>query len=169
MKKTVVFGLIAFILSCKAQLPSEEELTLTSECPKDGTCQIELHKNKSLVVAYDNFGGMYYELKETSGKYVIHFQYNKTSEANLQDGHYREDLLLEINNNTKVLNLQNLELQQTKLIYGRHCFCKGQTGYFKVENGKLTIQKVEKKGVLKIDFSTSKIPQIIRSIEANIN
>jgi len=150
MKKTVVFGLIAFILSCKAQLPSKEELTLTSACPKDGTCQIELHKNKSLVVVYDNFGGMYYELKETDGKSVIHFQYNKTTEANLQDGHYREDLLLEINNNIKALNLQNAELQQTKLIFGRHCFCKGQTGYFKVVDGELNANRTDLEEILKV-------------------
>ena len=167
MKKTVVFGLIAFILSCKAQLPSKEELTLTSACPKDGTCQIELHKNKSLVVVYDNFGGMYYELKETDGKSVIHFQYNKTTEANLQDGHYREDLLLEINNNTKALNLQNAELQQTKLIFGRHCFCKGQTGYFKVVDGELNAKRKGSKLFLSLTFKTKKTSQIITKLMLN--
>jgi hypothetical protein len=167
MKKTVVFGLIVFMLSCKAQLPSKEELTLTSACPKDGTCQIELHKNKSLVVVYDNFGGMYYELKETDGKSVIHFQYNKTTEANLQDGHYREDLLLEINNNIKALNLQNAELQQTKLIFGRHCFCKGQTGYFKVVDGELNANRKGSKLFLSLTFKTKKTSQIITKLMLN--
>ena len=164
MKKTVVFGLIAFILSCKAQLPSKEELTLTSDCPKYGTCQIELHKNKSLVVIYDNFGGMYYELKETAGKSVIHFQYNKTTQANLQDGHYREDIIFEIKNSTNKLALADSELQQTKLIFGRHCFCKGQTGYFKIEKGRLNLSSKKDEIHFDLSLENEKVPQLIRSI-----
>lgn len=169
MKKILIYGSFLFLLSCKAQTSFKNELTLISECPKDGTCEIELYQNKSLVLLVDQLGGMYYELQETPGKSVIHFQYNKTTQANLQDGHYREDVLFEINHDTKSLNLQNTALQQTKLIFGRHCFCKGQTGYFKMENGNLTIQEAEKKLQVKVDFSTPKIPQIIRSIEATIN
>ncbi|MBC8883807.1 hypothetical protein H9X57_11980 [Flavobacterium piscinae] len=121
---------------------------ITSECPKDGACEVEILKNKQLLLLHDDLGGMYYDIKDHDGTTVIHFQYNKTTEANLQDGHYREDILFEVKNSDKSLNLTDSELQQTNLIFGRHCFCKGQTGYFKIKKGRLNLFSKKMKSIL---------------------
>lgn len=165
MKKVIMLVLVGLLFSCKAQKnTSATPAIISSECPIDGKCNIEILKNKQLILLYDDLGGMYYDIKNNEGTTVIHFQYNKTEQANLQDNHYREDIIFEIVNFNQSLSLTDLELTQTKLIFGRHCFCKGQTGYFKIEKGSLILS--QKKDVIHFDLSflNEKIPHIIRSI-----
>ena len=142
MKKVIMLVLVGLLFSCKAQKnTSATPAIISSECPIDGKCNIEILKNKQLILLYDDLGGMYYDIKNNEGTTVIHFQYNKTEQANLQDNHYREDIIFEIVNSNQSLSLTDLELTQTKLIFGRHCFCKGQTGYFKIEKGSLILSQ----------------------------
>ncbi len=165
MKKIIALFLFGLLFSCNAQKTVSSPMPkLSSECPSDGTCEIEILKNKRLILHYDDLGGMYYDIKDQEGTTVIHYQYNKTTQANLQDGHYREDIIFEIKNSDKSLDLLDSKLQQTKLIFGRHCFCKGQTGYFKIEKGKLNL--TSKKDEIHFDLSleNEKVPQIIRFI-----
>lgn len=167
MKNFMFLFIVGVLLSCNAQKTTFDTTpNITSVCPTDGKCEIEILKNKQLILRYDDLGGMYYDIQDNEGTTVIHYQYAKTTQANLQDGHYREDIIFEIKNAVKVLNLTDGALQETKLIFGRQCFCKGQTGYFKVEKGTLHLE--EKKGVysLQIEFSTLKVPQIIQRISA---
>jgi len=164
MRKIIALFLFGLLFSCNAQKNVSTAMpTLTSECPQDGTCQIEILKNKQLILHYDDLGGMYYDIKDQEGTTVIHYQYNKTTQANLQDGHYREDIIFEIKNSDKLLDLTDSELQQTKLIFGRHCFCKGQTGYFKIENGNLQLSAKNEIN-FDLNFTCDKVPQIIKSV-----
>lgn len=165
MKKIIVLFLLGLLFSCNAQKNVSSTMAkITSGCPSDGTCEVEILKNKQLILHYDDLGGMYYDIKEQEGTTVIHYQYNKTTQANLQDGHYREDIIFEIKNSDKSLNLTDSALQQTKLIFGRHCFCKGQTGYFKVEKGKLNLSSKKDEIHFDLSFENEKIPQLIRFI-----
>lgn len=164
MKKIIVLFLFGLLFSCNAQKNVSTAMpTLSSECPSDGTCEVEILKNKQLILHYDDLGGMYYDIKDQEGTMVIHYQYNKTTQANLQDGHYREDIIFEIKNSDKSLDLTDFELQQVKLIFGRHCFCKGQTGYFKIDKGNLQLSA---KSAISFDlhFTCDKVPQIIKSV-----
>lgn len=164
MRKIIALFLFGLLFSCNAQKNVSTAMpTLTSECPQDGTCQIEILKNKQLILHYDDLGGMYYDIKDQEGTTVIHYQYNKTTQLNLQDGHYREDIIFEIKNSDKLLDLTDSELQQTKLIFGRHCFCKGQTGYFKIENGNLQLSAKNEIN-FDLNFTCDKVPQIIKSV-----
>ena len=79
------------------------------------------------------------------------------------------DFQKKIKNSDKSLHLMDEALQQTKLIFGRHCFCRGQTGYFKLEKGSLILEEKNNTFDLKINFSTEKVPQIINQITAKIN
>lgn len=156
--------LVGLLFSCNAQKNVSSVMPkLTSECPQDGTCEVEILKNKQLILHHDDLGGMYYDIKDQEGTTVIHYQYNKTTQANLQDGHYREDIIFEIKNSDKSLNLSDAELQQTKLIFGRHCFCKGQTGYFKIDKGNLQLS-ADTSIHFDLNFICNKVPQIIKSI-----
>lgn len=170
MKKHVLLLLVGFLFSCTAQKSATETNTeIDSVCPSDGTCEIKILKNKQLFLLYDDLGGMYYDLKDNEGTTVIHFQYDKTTQANLQDGHYREDVIFEIKNSDKSLNLTDSALQETKLIFGRHCFCKGQTGYFKIEKGDLKLTSNKNKIHFNLTFSCNRVPQLITTISTQTN
>lgn len=164
MKKIIALFLFGLLFSCNAQKNVSTAMpTLSSKCPQDGTCEVEILENKQLILHYDDLGGMYYDIKDQEGTTVIHYQYNKTTQANLQDGHYREDIIFEIKNSDKLLDLTDSELQQVKLIFGRHCFCKGQTGYFKIDKGNLQLS-TESEISFDLNFICDKVPQIIKNV-----
>lgn len=161
----ILFSLL--LLSCATQKQSDiNDIPIQKECPLDGLCTLSVFNNKQLILLKDDLGGIYYDIKENKGTTVIHYQYNKTTQANLQDGHYREDVLFEIKTSGKSLNLRDAELQQTKLIFGRHCFCKGQTGYFQINKGSMQIHQ-HSSLAFDLAFETDKVPQIIRHISLN--
>ncbi len=158
----ILFSLL--LLSCATQKQSNIiDIPIQKECPLDGLCTLSVFNNKQLILLKDGLGGLYYDIKENKGTAVIHYQYNKTTQANLQDGHYREDVVFEIKTSDKSLNLSDAELQQTKLIFGRHCFCKGQTGYFQITKGSLQLHQ-QTSFAFDLEFETDKVPQLIRRV-----
>lgn len=163
MKKIGIL-LSLFLLSCATQKQNDMiDIPIQKECPLDGLCTLSVFNNKELIILKDGLGGLYYEIKENKGTTVIHYQYNKITQTNLQDGHYREDIIFEIKKSDVSLNLSDLELQQTKLIFGRHCFCKGQTGYSQINKGSLKLDQ-HTSLVFDLVFETNKIQQIIRRV-----
>ena len=147
---------------------SSKITSIESVCPENGVCTIQLFKNKSLVVKTDDFGSTYYQMIENIDTSVIQYQYDRTVEDGLQDGQHREEILFEINNSTTALKLQDADLQKTKMLFGRHCFCKGQAGYFKIEEGTLFLENKNKVISFELDFKTDKVPQLFEKVTASI-
>ena len=141
-------------------------LTLSSECPQDGACTVEMLKNKSLEIKTDDLGGIYYEIVAATETSVVLYHYNRKVEKGLQDGQYREDIVFEINNSDSLISLSGSDLQKTKMLFGRHCYCKGQAGYFKVTQGQLTLEQKKNAVSFHLDFTITQVPQIIKSIKA---
>lgn len=171
MKKIFLIPL-AFILSfcnCNKSVVENAKITsIESICPENGVCTVQLFKNKSLVVKTDDFGSTYYQLAENIDTSVIQYQYDRTVEEGLQDGQHREEILFEINNKTTALKLQDMDLQKTKMLFGRHCFCKGQAGYFKIEEGALLLENKNNVISFELDFKTDKVPQLFEKVKASI-
>jgi hypothetical protein len=164
MNKKILLLLCALLLSCSAsQKNGVTTVTLTSECPKNGTCTLKLHKNKSMSVKTDEWGNRSYALEESTEKSVIQFNYVRTVKGNIQDAGYREEIAFEINNGNYNLSQSGAALQNTKMLFGRFCFCKGQTGYYNVIDGKLTISGSKEKTAI-INFKVAEVPQIINGI-----
>jgi hypothetical protein len=165
--------LFSFCCTKKEVMKKEEEnkvvTKIESSCPSDGVCTTEILKNKSLVIKTDEFGSTYTQIIDSETSSVIVYQYNRIVKGDLQDAGYREEIIFEINNNDKELNLTNKELQETKMLFGRFCFCRGQTGYYKVDEGKLNLKKKNENITLNIDFTITKVPQIIKTITTSIN
>ena len=141
-------------------------LTLKSECPQDGTCTVEVLKDKSLDIKTDDFGGIYYQIVAATESAVVLYHYNRKVEKGLQDGQYREDVVFEINNSDSLISSSGSELQKTKMLFGRHCYCKGQAGYFKVTQGQLILTQKKNAVSFQLDFTITQVPQIIQSIKA---
>lgn len=171
MKKLFLIPLALCLTFCnckKSVVESSKINTIESICPEDGKCTIQILKNKSLVLKSDDLGGLYYHLVDNENTSVIQYQYNRTVEEGLQDGHHQEEIIFEINNSITELHLKNEELQQTKMLFGRHCFCKGQAGNFKVEEGSLLLTKDNNTITFELYFKTNKVPQLFEKVKATL-
>ena len=77
-------------------------------------------------------------------------------------------MYLEIDNYNKKIHLKNEELQQVKMIYGKLCYCKGSSGFFKVKNGDLELTLSKNKLSLVTNFNVENIQQMVSQLNENI-
>ena len=142
--------------------------TINSDCPTDGKCTVEVLKNKSMNILTDDIGAVYYKAEDNSNTSIIIYKYERNVPKGLQDAEYREEIVFEIDNSEPVINKKDFTLQSTKMLYGRFCFCRGQTGFYKVSNGNLELENKNNQIHFKLDFEINQVPQTIKSIEATI-
>lgn len=171
MKKIFLIPIALLLSFCKCPKATIEKAAVTSlesQCPENGKCSIQLYRNKSLNLKTDELGSNYYQMSDNPKTSIIQYEYNRTVEKGLQDGQHREEILFEINNADKVISLTDAKLQDTKMIFGRHCFCKGQAGYFKVEQGTLNLRSENEIISIALDFQITKVPQLFNKVYATI-
>jgi len=163
MRKIALLFVLFSVLSCKCKKVTTPQTTvsITSECPKDGTCTVQLLKNKSIAVKKDEFGSTYFTLEDSDSKNVVQYTYKRTVKGDLQDANYREEIIFELNNQTDNLTLSDAALESTQLLFGRFCFCRGQTGNYKINQGNLTVTDGK---VIDLNFKTNEVPQIINHV-----
>lgn len=163
MRKIAILLVFFSVMSCNCKKATTQKTTvsITSECPKDGTCTVQLIKNKSIVVKKDEFGSIFYTLEDSDSKNVVQYTYKKTVKGDLQDANYREEIIFELNNQTDNLTLSDAALESTQLLFGRFCFCRGQTGNYKINQGNLTVTDGN---VIDLNFKTNEVPQIISHV-----
>jgi len=138
-----------------------------TDCPKDGVCTFEVIKNKSAEIKNDKFGNPYLEVFE-SEKTLLKFEYKRNPIENTQDSNYSEIIYVEINPNSDSITTNTSLNEENTIIYGRICFCRGQTGYYPISQGQLNISKTDTDTyLLNLDFKCTAVPQIIKSISEN--
>lgn len=176
MKTLLLFSLTLFLTSCsckKSAVNNQETMMakivkLQSNCPSDGKCTVEIFPNKSMNIQTDGTGAMYNQLVDSKETSVIVYQYNRDVPEGLQDGNYREEIIFEIKNGDTNGVLSGNDLQQTKMLFGRFCFCRGQTGYYKVTDGTLNLTQKENSISFDLNFTITEVPQIIKTIQATL-
>lgn len=177
MRKLLIIPFLTLISACNCHKKisnetseiKKDDIVTNSTCPSDGKCTIEVIKNKSLEVKSDEFGSTYYKLTDNINTSVILYRYNRNVEEELQDASYKEEIIFEINDNNEELLLSNSDLQITKMIFGRICFCRGQTGYYRVKSGKLFLTNKKETIKLDLNFNITEVPQIINSLSYTIS
>ncbi|HCQ12437.1 hypothetical protein [Flavobacterium sp.] len=142
--------------------------TINSDCPTDGKCTVQVLKNKSMNVLTDEIGAVYYSAEDNADKSIIIYKYERNVPKGLQDADYREEIVFEIDNSEPVINKNDFTLQSTKMLYGRFCFCRGQTGFYKVGKGNLELENKNNQIQFKLDFTVSEVPQTIKTINYTI-
>ena len=171
MKKLGLIAVLVLFASCSSikntVLPVAN---LTSICPKDGDCKVEVFDRKSMLVKTTETSSLYYELEENPAKKVVKYTYNRKVKGDIQDASYREEIIFEINSNAEESNFVDVSLQDVQLLFGRFCYCKGQTGYYKIESGSLRISKNKEMETTQINLTlkTTKVPQIIETIAISL-
>lgn len=137
-------------------------------CPEDGICTFEVLPNKTLSIKKDGIGALYPELLNGQ-KTVIKFEYKRHEIPNTADSGYSEIIYAEIDQNIKEITLENEALIQAKVLFGRLCFCRGETGYYYVNEGVLNIlSNKDGSRTYKLNFKIHDVPQIITLIEETL-
>lgn len=162
--KTIQLICILIISSCASKKEistlNNQTIQLESDCPSDGKCEIKILQNQSLEINKDEFGSIFYKLKSDNSKSVVVYKYDRNIPEGVQDGSYREEIILEYDNQTK-------EFINEKSLFGRFCYCKGQTGYYKIE------QSVEKSigqnRNFQLKFDIKVVPQVVKNLKFYIN
>lgn len=175
MKYLCLFFLVLLVVGCKSsqintslEELNEKHTVLLSNCIDNAVCNIELIPKSNLLIKEDEFKNTYIEF-EKGNNTIIKYQLKKNELPNTADSHYSELIYLEIDNYNKSLNLKNEDLQQVKMIYGRLCYCKGSSGYFKVNKGSLELILSKNKLSLNANFNVENIPQIVSQINEKIS
>lgn len=178
MKKIVLSLLIGIGVACtpvkrtlsespETEYDSGSKYKITSFCPIEGDCEVSRVENVSLVVKEvqeGNRGEMSYELIPSETTDVVIYTYKRASENVLVEGFYREEVLFEIPKENQRLILENRNIQDIKMIFGRFCYCQGETGYYKVRRGKINVKYSPKRIRAYMDIEVLDVPQLISNI-----
>ncbi|HLV14565.1 MAG TPA: hypothetical protein VKY41_05245 [Xanthomarina sp.] len=172
MKQSFSIIILLLFLGChpnKTVVKKPDQTALKSTvCPEDGVCTFEVFTNKILNIKPDGIGALYPEILD-GNKTVIKFEYKRHEIPNTADSGYSEVIYAEIDPNLQEMNLENELLNQAKVLFGRLCFCRGETGYFYVKEGVLTIvSNPSGFKTYKLDFKINEVPQIIKSFEERL-
>lgn len=136
--------------------------SISNNCPENGTCTFEVLKHKTLNISKDNLGETYPEIVD-GNQLVLKFKYQKNKELNVADGHYIEEIYIELD--PENLEKETAHFKAEKLLFARLCFCKGQTGYYKIRSGNLSVKKIKNtRYQIDLQFKIDEVPQVITSI-----
>ena len=136
-------------------------------CPEEGTCTVVVHKDKKLTVKQDGIGATYPEITD-GNNIVVEYTYLKEGPSGTADGNYSETIHFEIPSNMENLSKENASLGDVKLLYGKHCFCRGEAGYYPVTHGKLLLEKTDRNLVFDLTFKVDKTMQVISHITETV-
>lgn len=170
MKKLLLIPVLLTMSFCDTANPNKSNMTtiINSECPSDGKCTIQLLKNKSMDKKIDGIGKLFYQLVDSDNKSVIIYEYNRNTEEGLQDGQHKEEIVFEIDNGVFDLKLKDAQLENVKMLFGRHCFCRGQAGFFAVSKGTLNLSQNESHVTFGLDFKVDEVPQLYTKVNATV-
>ena len=151
------------LLACQSQrglnAQNEKKETLSAFCPEDGNCTFEILINSSLNILTDGIDQLYPQVKK-GNKTVLKFEYKRSVDPRIADGGYTEIVYAEIDPKTKDLNLSDEQLTTANVVFGRLCFCKGQAGYFRIDQGTFVISTAKDQfKTYAFSFTTDKVPQ----------
>ena len=163
-----VYLIFCLALSCATQKSTDKKGSSQANqihCPEDGNCTLEVMLNKSLSIKSDGIGALYPHIAD-GDKMVLKFEYTRDQIPDTVDGHYQEIIYLEHDPTISSLQLKDQQLSKVKATFGRLCFCRGQTGYYPINDGQLTIRKVsDLLWRINFSFENGQVPQVIQYID----
>ena len=138
MKKFTLALIPFLLLACASQKNTKNDIsgnyTIQSDCPTEGTCTLQVLKDKSLLIQNDNLGRPYYRLQDTPGKTVVIYTYAKKKNPIYQDDIYSEEVVFDTDSDLNALK-KGINAKDANLVFGVKCFCKGKAGYYRPQTG----------------------------------
>lgn len=150
--------------SCKSvKDTNQEKVLLKMDSVNKVATKIVLFKNKSLNVESAN-GSLSYTMENSTKTNVLQFIYEKDMDQAAHDGGYKEEVVFEVPNADSEMNYEDAGLQDTKMLFGRYCFCRGKTGLYLVKQGKLNVKSSKKETHFDLQFKITEVPQVTERI-----
>ena len=149
-----MFFLYLFHVGIKLNLVSKKEVIILKKSNENKESKVfaTIFNNSTLIIKEDNIGHLY-PIVESGNNIVVEYKYQEDGQDGTVDGDYSETLHFEISKNTKELYLKDDQLTGVKLLFGKHCFCRGEAGYYFINKGKFKVVKSDKEIYFDIDFS----------------
>ena len=170
MRYLKLFFYLIYFISCKNTLQSTSippTKVSIATCPDNGVCSYQFIKNKALNIKQDNFGSIYPEIND-GNDLVLQFEYKKQSNSNHKDSNYREQVFIALDKKKLECNTENLK--DKNIYFARLCYCKGQTGYYKIKQGKISVVKIgPNQFKMHLTFKIDEVPQVINEISYIFN
>lgn len=139
-----------------------KKVTMVSVAPENGKTAATREYEKSLNL--NGFEQLYPQTIYNPETVLVQYNYDRNkAKENYADDFYKEELFLEIPAKAFKKEYKDGELEQVKLVYGKHCYCKGEAGYYKITQGTLKIDHSDKQTKVKLSFkapSTSLIENV---------
>ena len=172
MKSILLMSVFLIFISCgnKINLALKKEVNILKENTENHKSEVfvTVSDNSSLIIKEDATGHLY-PVIVSGDRIVIEYKYEEKGEEGTIDGDYSETLHFEISKNTKELCLKDDQLTKVKLLFGKHCFCKGEAGYYYINKGKLKVLKLNKEIYFDINFnleeSSSKLKRVSKYLK----
>lgn len=164
MKKITALAALLLLGCAPAKtIDRPNNVSLASTCPKKTACTIELHPDKGMKVENTD-SGYKYTLEHKPGSQVIVYKHTKQVAGNLQDASNRVEIIFEYNG-MRGFSLKDEQLESTKMLYGRFCYCTDGIGYFPVKRGQLSIDAT---GHAQLDLTVTEVPQTIKQLQFDL-
>ncbi|GAB5401339.1 MAG: hypothetical protein Aureis2KO_29240 [Aureisphaera sp.] len=176
MKKYVSLLLVITLFACNSSKKASDEQNTSVDpkvvvnegtCPEAGTCSFQIKEGTSFTFETDGTGALYPKFEQGDGS-VAEFSYKEKGPEGTADGDYAEVIQFNIPKDIgKGKSYTGDALQDVNLVFNKHCFCKGEAGYYKVTEGALKLFH-DKDGALNFDLQfkmnnlTHTIHRIIR-------
>lgn len=172
MKKILTLLVLATLTGCSTTkgTPSTnwlgKNVTVKSEIPENGTVTATREFEKGL-----NLNGskeLYPKSNYNPHTVLVQYEYNRNkSEQEYADDFYKEEIFMEIPAEAFKKEYKDTELEQVKLIYAKHCYCKGEAGYYKITEGTLNVNHSDKLTKVKLTFKAP-VTSLIETIEFSV-
>jgi len=168
-KIMALFAVLAVIVSCSPTKGVEstnwlgKKVTVISDAPENGKVTAIREFEKGLIL--NRYNELYPQTHFDPEKVLLEYSYTrKKAEENYADDFYKEEIFLEIPAQKFKKQYKDAELEQVKLVYGKHCYCKGEAGYFKITEGTLKVNHSEKQTKVKLTFKAPS-SSVIENVE----
>lgn len=141
-------------------------VTMKSVTPENGKTTASREFEKSLNL--NGFEELYPQDVFNPETVVVKYEFEKNKGKDVYaDDFYKEELFLEIPAKAFKKEYKNTDLEQVKLVYGKHCYCKGEAGYYKVTEGTLKINHSDKATTVKLSFKAP-VTSLIENVEFTV-
>lgn len=161
-QKLISLSLIVVLLcGCKSK---KTDSPLSEAIETNTNTMMTLHDNTALELKIDYIGSLYYELVPNEEFMVVSYRYEENMPEDIMDGHYIEEIYFQIAKPIAPLTLSNTLLADSKALFNRQCFCRGEAGTFLITLGNLTIEENKNNFAFRFDFTVSSGKQITKKI-----
>lgn len=143
-----------------------KKTTIASVCPENGTCTATREFEKGLNL--QGFQELYPQDIFNPETILVKYEFErKKSEDLYADDFYKEEVFMEIPAKAFKKQYKDTELEQVKLVYGKHCYCKGEAGYYKITEGTLKIHHSDKQTKVKLTFKAP-VTSLIETVDFTV-